>query len=67
MDIYAIPHSLRTVKIDPAAEVTTLGAEVLSASGTHKWYGGLLGGRGCIYGVPPCASPVLKINPAVRR
>ena len=31
--------------------------------GKWKWYGGLLGTDGRIYGVPQCASSVLRIDP----
>ena len=34
--------------------------------GRGKYYGGLLGGDGCIYGVPQCADGVLKIDPATQ-
>ena len=35
--------------------------------GRSKWYGGLLGGNGCIYGTPTCAEAVLKIDPVAGR
>ena len=45
--------------------MTTLGGPFPGASptGKHKWYGGLLGGDGCIYGIPQCAVSVIKIDP----
>ena len=52
--IYAIPQFAESVlKIDTATEqVSTIGGPFPGASptGKHKWYGGLLGGDGCIYG-----------------
>ena len=33
------------------------------SSQKNKWYGGIIGGSGCIYGVPFAADRVIKINP----
>ena len=35
--------------------------------GRWKWYGGLLGSDGCIYGMPYYANSVLKIDPSNRQ
>jgi hypothetical protein len=52
--IYGIPQFAETVlKIDPYNQTTSeIGGPFPGASptGKHKWYGGLLGGDGCIYG-----------------
>ena len=52
--IYAIPQFAESVlKIDPQTQTTSeIGGPFPGASptGKHKWYGGLLGGDGCIYG-----------------
>ena len=60
--IYGIPQfSEQVLKVVPATgEVSLIGGPF---PGTHKWYGGLLGGDGCIYGIPQCAGSVIKINP----
>lgn len=51
--IYGIPQFAETVlKIDPHNQTTSeIGGPFPGASptGKHKWYGGLLGGDGCIY------------------
>ena len=55
--IYSIPQFAETVlKIDPQTQTTSeIGGPFPGASptGKHKWYGGLLGGDGCIYGQRP--------------
>ena len=52
--IYGIPQFAESVlKIDPIHQKTfEIGGPFPGASptGKHKWYGGLLGGDGCIYG-----------------
>jgi hypothetical protein len=39
--------------------VTTFGNLV----GTGKWFGGVLGPNGCIYGIPRNSTSILKIDP----
>ncbi|CAE8588000.1 unnamed protein product, partial [Polarella glacialis] len=52
------------LKIDPVTgEVTTFGGPF---KGKQKWYGGLLGCDGCIYGFPMNATGVLKVNPVTQ-
>lgn len=41
--------------------MTTIGGPF---DGKFKWLRGILAGDGCIYGVPACASSVLKIDPS---
>ena len=51
------------LRVDPVTrEVTTFGAEDIPP-GRNKWYGGIRGPDGCVYGVPYTANHVLKIDP----
>ena len=69
--IYGIPQFAEAVLvINPATQaVSTLGGPFPGASptGKHKWYGGLLGGDGCIYGTSPNPNPnrTLTLNLAL--
>lgn len=49
------------MKIDPTNEtIECIGPKF---EGLQKWFGGIMGSDGCIYGIPQNASRVLKINP----
>ena len=50
------------LRIDPKSDQIELVGD--SFPGRWKWYGGILAGDGCIYGIPYCAASVLKIDPA---
>eukprot|EP00164_Ancoracysta_twista_P008236 GFYU01011840.1.p1 GENE.GFYU01011840.1~~GFYU01011840.1.p1 ORF type:complete len:387 (-),score=76.85 GFYU01011840.1:40-1200(-) len=71
-NIYCIPccatSVLKIVPGDPEKglepSVEFIGVDVPELAGNHKWYGGLLGCDGCVYGIPNCAKSVVKINPA---
>ena len=58
------------LKINPAMKsAEVFGGPILPASGgasevSGKWSGGILGGDGCIYGIPYNANKVLLIDPA---
>ena len=57
-------NATRVLKIDPRKnEISYIGP---SYPGIQKWYGGLLGSDGCIYGIPHNATGVLKINPVTQ-
>lgn len=58
--VYAIPASApRVMIIDPRKETTEyLGPEFL---GKAKWYGGITGSDGCIYGIPHNVRPGMGI------
>jgi hypothetical protein len=60
--IYLIPQSApRVLKFDTVSlQSTFVGPEF---PGKYKWYGGLLGRDGAIYGIPQNASGVLRIDP----
>ena len=64
--IYCIPCNAEEVlRIVPGGDITALrrsdGGGPLA--GKQKWYGGLLGLDGCIYGIPNCATAVLRVDP----
>ena len=44
-------------------EATLVGADL--GAGGGKWYGGVLGPDGCVYGIPFSAAQVLRIAPFV--
>ncbi len=62
--IYCIPsnaqHVLK-VYLDDSDKVEEIGPSL--SEGQNKWYGGILGADGCIYGMPYTAMGVLRINP----
>lgn len=62
--IYCIPsnaaHVLK-VYLDGSDKVEEIGPSL--SEGQNKWYGGILGTDGCIYGMPYTATGVLRINP----
>lgn len=62
--IYAIPsnaqHVLK-VSLDGSDKVEEIGPPL--SEGQNKFYGGILGTDGCIYGMPYTATGVLRINP----
>jgi hypothetical protein len=62
--IYFLPHvanASRVLKIDPRRNT----AEYFGPKfeGKQKWYGGIIGFDGCLYGIPQNYHGVLKINP----
>jgi hypothetical protein len=60
--LYCIPQSATHVlKIDPATDTCTLVGPELP--GRYKWYGGVVGNDGAIYGIPHNSSSVLRIHP----
>jgi hypothetical protein len=54
-------NATRVLKIDPCNE--TIECIGPTFEGLQKWFGGILGSDGCVYGIPQNASKVLKINP----
>jgi hypothetical protein len=46
----------KVLKIDPRTDAVSLIGGPFP--GRQKWYGGLLGANGCIYGIPQCAEGV---------
>jgi hypothetical protein len=62
--IYCIPsnatHVLK-IYLDGSDKVEEIGPSL--SEGQNKWYGGILGADGCIYGMPYTATGVLRINP----
>ena len=70
-NIYCIPcNSTSVLKIDTTTDVCTVLKNSYNVDTKEamqerqKWYGGLVGDDGCIYGIPNSATSVLKINPA---
>jgi hypothetical protein len=63
--IYCVPsnaqHVLK-VSLDGSDKVTEIGPPL--AKGQNKWYGGIKGLDGCIYGMPYTATGVLRIDPS---
>ncbi len=56
-----IANATRVLKIDPRREKCMyIGPKF---DGLQKWFGGVLGFDGMVYGIPQNASGVLKINP----
>ena len=47
---------------DPSSSDSTL-----MSSQKNKWYGGIVGGTGCVYGIPFAADRVIKIDPLLQR
>jgi len=68
-NMYALPsNSDDVLKVVPATgEVSIIKGKLKSGrhrtDGKYKYLGGVLGGDGCIYGMPGDAETVLKINP----
>mmetsp|Transcript_51659 Transcript_51659/g.155057 ORF Transcript_51659/g.155057 Transcript_51659/m.155057 type:complete len:521 (-) Transcript_51659:565-2127(-) len=64
--IYCIPsNAMSVLKIDLDKNTTSslpIPLDLPSLKCTNKWYGGLLGDDGCIYGVPYAAAGVLQVN-----
>lgn len=62
--IYCVPsnaqHVLK-VHLDGSNKVEEIGPKL--SVGQNKWYGGIKGLDGCIYGMPYTATGVLRINP----
>jgi methyltransferase-like protein 6 len=62
--IYCVPsyaqHVLK-VYLDGSDKVVEIGPQL--SVGQNKWYGGIKGIDGCIYGMPYTATGVLRINP----
>ncbi len=61
--IYCIPSNAEHVlKVHVASEkVTEIGPAL--TTGQNKWYGGIPGKDGCVYGMPYTATGVLRIDP----
>jgi hypothetical protein len=62
--IYCVPsNALHVLKVclDGTDRVEEIGPEL--PEGQNKWYGGIKGVDGCIYGMPYTATGVLRINP----
>ena len=62
--IYAIPSNAEKVlKVDLSSSPPLVSEIGPSFQGQNKWYGGILGADGCIYGIPYVASGILRIDP----
>ena len=62
--IYCIPSNAKhvlKVYLDESDKVEEIGPPL--SEGQNKWYGGILGVDGCVYGMPYTATGVLRINP----
>mmetsp|Transcript_25075 Transcript_25075/g.37500 ORF Transcript_25075/g.37500 Transcript_25075/m.37500 type:complete len:560 (-) Transcript_25075:210-1889(-) len=63
--IYCVPsnaqHVLKVSLDDGSDHVCEIGPPL--SEGQNKWYGGILGLDGCIYGMPYTATGVLRIDP----
>lgn len=62
--IYCVPsnaHRVLKVHLDGSDRVEEIGPKL--SCGQNKWYGGIKGVDGCIYGMPYTATGVLRINP----
>jgi len=56
-----LANATRVLKIDPREDkIEYIGP---SFEGKQKWYGGIVGCDGCLYGIPQNYHGVLKINP----
>jgi len=67
--LYCIPSNAKYVlKVDTAAKTTSLlpidatGYSSYDPSLANKWYGGIVGADGCVYGIPYRAPAVLRIE-----
>ena len=66
--IYCIPSNadrVMKVKVDPNVDPSGPHTEEIGPSvlGKNKWYGGIRGFDGCIYGAPYTARSILRIDP----
>lgn len=62
--IYAIPSNAQHVlKVNLSSTPPSVSEFGPLLEGQNKWYGGILGVDGCIYGIPYTATGVLRIDP----
>ena len=60
---FCLANANQVLKIHVGLDKVTLFGDTELLSGPQKWYGGLLGSDGNLYGIPNCSSSVLRVIP----